>query len=76
MIWGDFGTLRVSREVGGWIADMTARRLRPRWLEFVDSMGSLIRLQTGQIAGMYDSTPRVRARERAWVQMIASEDGQ
>lgn len=73
VVWGDFGTLRVSRAVGGWIADMTARRLRPRWLEFVDSMGSLIRLQTGQITGMHDSTPRQRARERAWVEWIAGE---
>lgn len=65
VVWGEFGTLRVSRAVGSWIADMTGRRLRPRWIEFVDNAGSLIRLQTTEIQGLYDSTPRQRARQRA-----------
>ena len=64
VVWGEFGSLRVSRAVGSWIADMTGRRLRPRWIEFVDNVGSLIRLQTTEIQGIYDSTPRVRARQR------------
>lgn len=74
VVWGEFGTLRVSREVGAWIADVTGRRLRPRWIEFVDSVGSLIRLQTVEIQGLYDSTPRQRARQRAHLAALEIED--
>jgi hypothetical protein len=73
VVWGDFGSLRVSRSVGAWIADMTGRRVRPRWLEFVDSVGSLIRLQTTQILGIYDSTPRQRLRQREHLDMLEGE---
>ena len=75
MVWGDFGSLRVSRSVGAWIADMTGRRLRPRWLEFVDNAGSLIRLQPNQIQGIHDSTPRQRALQRAHFKSMDEEAG-
>jgi hypothetical protein len=65
VVWGEFGSLRVSRAVGAWIADMTGRRVRPAWLEFVDVVGSLIRVRTGDVHGLYDSTPRQRARMKA-----------
>ncbi|MGQ0646535.1 MAG: hypothetical protein ACT4P7_03130 [Gemmatimonadaceae bacterium] len=74
VVWGDFGSLRVSRAVGAWIADVTGRRLRPRWIEFVDTVGWLIRLQTRQIVGLYDSTPRQRARQRQHFQALDDEE--
>lgn len=64
VVWGEFGMLRVSRAVGSWIADMTVRRMRPRWIEFVDHSGALIRVRTSEVQEIYDSTPRSRARER------------
>lgn len=74
VVWGEFGSLRVSRSVGAWIADVTTRRWRPRWIEFVDNVGSLIRLQTRQVRGIHDSTPRQRARFRAASRALEQED--
>jgi hypothetical protein len=65
IVWGEFGAVRVSRTVGAWIADQTSKRWPPRWLEFVDLAGSLIRLQPREVDGMHDSSPRVRARMKA-----------
>ena len=73
VVWGDFGSFRVSRAVGSWIADVTSRRTRPRWIEFVDIVGSLIRMRTRDVRGLYDSSTRVRARSRAHDRALEQE---
>lgn len=74
VVFGEFGSVRVSRAVGAWIAERTARRLQPRWLEFVDAAGRLIRVQTKQVQGVVDSTPRQRERIRALNKALEEED--
>ncbi len=73
IVFGEFGSVRVSREVGAWIAERTARRLASRWLEFVDMAGRLVRVQTRHVHGVLDSTPRQRERLRAHEKALDDE---
>lgn len=75
IVFGEFGSVRVSRAVGAWIAERTARRVQPRWLEFVDMVGRLIRVQTRHVHGLVDSTPRQRERMRLHDKAMEAEDG-
>jgi hypothetical protein len=52
---------------------MVARRVRPRWLEFVDDTGSLVRIRRREIEAMCDSSLQPRARARRG--MIEVEEG-
>jgi hypothetical protein len=75
VVRGDFGWFRVSRAVGAWIADVTSRRARPRWIEFIDITGALIRIRTRDVRELYDSSSRVRARGRAHDKALEEEEG-
>lgn len=73
VVWGEFGVVHVSREVGAFIADVTAWRILPTWVEFVDAAGALVRLRTRSIEGVWDSTPEVRARARVRGALLEEE---
>ena len=58
------GTWYVSPETAGRIGASLDRRLRPRWIKFVDVYGARVWLRTAGVESVFESTERIRARSR------------
>jgi hypothetical protein len=74
-LWGEFGCVKVSHVVGAWVARVTTRPVRPRWLEFVDKSGALVRVRSRHVWLIRDSSNDVRARSRTHDKMMETEEG-
>jgi hypothetical protein len=60
VIGGAFGTYLLCRMEGARVADLLARWWPPRWIEFEDNSGSIVRLRSREIKEMYDLAPGIR----------------
>jgi hypothetical protein len=58
------GTWYLSAETASFIGSQLDRRLRPRWIKFVDRYGARGRLRTETVDAVYESTEPIRARSR------------
>lgn len=58
------GTWYVSAETAARIGSQLDRRLRPRWIKFVDRYGARVWLRTETVDAVYESTEPIRARSR------------
>jgi hypothetical protein len=58
------GTWYVSAETASRIGSQLDRRMRPRWIKFVDRYGARVWLRTETVDAVYESTEPIRARSR------------
>jgi hypothetical protein len=58
------GTWYVSAETASRIGSQLDRRLRPRWIKFVDRYGARVWLRAETVEAVYESTERIRATSR------------
>lgn len=64
VVRAQYGCFYVHSEVARRIEHTLERRLAPRWITFVDLVGSRIRLRTATVHGVYECTAAQRAAER------------
>lgn len=57
------GSYYLSRREGARVAAVLERWWTPRWIEFTDLDGALVRLRPRNILLVFDSSPCMRARE-------------
>lgn len=58
------GTWYVSAESAARLGSALDRRLRPRWIKFVDMYGARVWLRTETVDAVYESSEPIRARGR------------
>lgn len=66
VLGGAFGVFYVTRMEGARVAECLARWFRPRWIEFEDTTGSLVRVRSRDVNEIYDLSPRIRDKVRAF----------
>jgi len=59
------GSYYLSRREGARIAAVVGRWFTPRWIEFTDLDGALVRLRPRNVQLVFDSSPSMRYRETA-----------
>lgn len=59
------GSYYLSRREGARVAAVLARWWTPRWIEFTDLDGALVRLRTQNVQLVFDSSPSMRYQETA-----------
>jgi hypothetical protein len=74
VVGGCFGTYMMSRSEGARIADLLARWWTPRWVEFEDTSGSIVRVRSRDINEMYDLAPGIRHAMRVIRRALERED--
>ena len=63
-IIGESLSFELTRREGARVAEQLARWWTPRWLEFTDWHGNLVRVRSAHIDRVQDSSPATRQRER------------
>lgn len=70
------GIYHVSRFEGARIADCLARWWVPRWIEFTDVHESIVRVRSGNVLVVFDTSRAIRFSERALSLMLEREEEQ
>ena len=73
MVVTQSGTWYVSPEAAARVGTALDRRLRPRWIKFVDVYGARVWLRTRTVEAVFESTERIRTRSREFHQAWQSE---
>lgn len=76
VVAGEFGRVFVTREVAMQLRATFTRLRVPRWLEFVDHVGSLVRVRSRLVNVIVESTPEQRAADRRIEQARAAEENE
>lgn len=71
---GAFNSVAVTHHVARDIRAALNRWIQPRWIEFNDRSGSLIRLRTHDIHSLIESTVEQRASDRRWARARSEEE--
>jgi hypothetical protein len=66
VIAGEFGRYFLSRREGARVADVVTRWWTPRWLEFEDLSGSIVRVRSRDVNDIFDMGPEIRRAMRAF----------
>jgi len=64
VVVSEWGTWYVAPETAVRIGRALDRRWRPRWMKFVDVSGARVWVRADSIESVYESTERVRSRDR------------
>lgn len=64
VVAGEFGRVGVSHAVAREIQRVLDRWILPRWIEFPDRVGSIVRVRTKGIRSLVESTVEQRAADR------------
>ena len=64
VVAGEFGRIAVTHEVARRISAVLDRWIAPRWIEFPDRVGSIVRVRTRHIRSLIESTSGQRAADR------------
>lgn len=68
------GSYYLSRQEGARVAASLGRWWTPRWIEFTDSDGSLVRLRPQNVLLVFDSSPAMRYEESARNYLLQREE--
>ncbi len=74
VVAGEFGRAFVTHEVASYIRSVLDRRFVPRWIEFRDRVGSLVRVRTRHIDVLVESTVEQRMADRMLDRARAAEE--
>src|SRR5215216_2663680 len=74
VVRGPCGWYRVSRETARGLEEILDRADVPTWLTFRDAVGSHVRIRSGQVAAVFESTTAQRTSERAIDRLLEKEE--
>ncbi len=74
VVSGEFGRVFVTREVACCLRKTFNRLVEPKWLEFRDCTGSLIRVRARLVNVIVESTAATRAADREFAKARRDED--
>ncbi len=73
VVYGEFGSYRVSNATACEIVRALGRVWRPTWLCFSDLFGSRVRVRTRAVRGVYERSARQRKRHREHERLLERE---